>query len=288
MAEAAKILVVGDVHRQWRDADRTFLEGGDHDLVLFVGDLGDEDVELARAVAELRTEKAVMLGNHDAWQSFTRKRPTRKLQEILEVLGEDHIGYGVRELYRGGISIIGARPFSWGGADIRSPELYGELYGVTDMETSAQRIVEAARSAQHRDILVLAHNGPFGLSSAPQDIYGKDFGRPGGDWGDLDLQLALERMAQHGWRVPCVVAGHMHHRVMAPRNAFRERYVMRGGTLFANPAVVPRIRPLSDGSTVGHFLQMTWSAGALQSWQEIWVDQEGRVRETEQPRVRGL
>ncbi|KAK3010889.1 hypothetical protein RJ639_011614 [Escallonia herrerae] len=37
------------------------------DLVLFTGDLGNENVELVRSIADLRFPKAVILGNHDAW-----------------------------------------------------------------------------------------------------------------------------------------------------------------------------------------------------------------------------
>ena len=59
------VLVVGDIHRNWRPEDGLFLESGDHDLVLFVGDLGDEDVAMVRTVNEVQAPKAVILGNHD-------------------------------------------------------------------------------------------------------------------------------------------------------------------------------------------------------------------------------
>jgi uncharacterized protein (TIGR04168 family) len=285
-AHAATLLVVGDIHRHWRSADRSFLERGSQDLVLFVGDLGDEDEELVREVAAVRAPKAVILGNHDAWQSFSRRRPTPQLLRSLEALESDHLAYKVREVPSAGISIIGARPFSWGGASLRSPEVYRRLYGVDDMATSAERIFEAARSAQHRDLVILAHNGPTGLSRDPQDIYGKDFGSPvGGDWGDPDLELALESITRSGWRVPCVIAGHMHDRVMHPRGAQRARFLRRGGTLFVNPAVVPRVRPC-NGTTVGHYLRMTWQAGSLQQVDEIWVDGDGVIREVQEPDIR--
>lgn len=281
----ATMLVVGDIHRHWREEDRTFLERGEQDLAMFVGDLGDEDVELVKEVAALRVPKAVILGNHDAWESFSRRRLTRRLQLSLEALGQDHVGYGVRELPRGGVSIIGARPFSWGGESLRSPEIYQQLYGVTDMRTSAQRIFEAARKAQHRDLVILAHNGPTGLSSDPGDIYGKDFGRrAGGDWGDPDLEEAIELITSHGWRVPCVIAGHMHDRLLTPRGACRSRFVSRGNTLYVNPAVVPRLRQ-SNGSSVAHYLRMKWSAGNLEQIEEIWVDGKGEIQTTEQPEI---
>lgn len=261
------------------------MENGDQDLVAFVGDLGDEDVELVQEVSAIAAEKAVILGNHDAWQSFSRRRPTGKLRQSLEALDRDHIAYAVREIPNAGISMIGARPFSWGGPSLRSPELYDRLYGITDMTSSADKIYEAARCAQHRDLVLLAHNGPSGLSRAPQDIYGKDFGRAGGDWGDPDLELAIQRIERSGWRVPCVIAGHMHHRLLSPRGALRTRFLMRGSTLYVNPAIVPRIRPMADGETVAHFVRMVWCEGSLDRVDEIWVDAHGDVREAHEARV---
>lgn len=279
------LLVVGDIHRHWRPEDATFLKSGHQELTMFVGDLGDEDLEIVQTVAAIDIPKVVMLGNHDAWQSFSNKAPTSNLRKSIELLGADHLAYGVRELPRAGISIIGARPFSWGGASLRSPEIYGEFYGVTDMRSSAARIVEAARKAQHRDLLVLAHNGPTGLGEGPQDIYGKDFGKPGGDWGDKDLDQALGQIQELGLRVRCVVAGHMHHRTLRPRGGIRTRFVRRGATLFANPAVVPRLRKVAGGVELSHFLRMRWQGGTLTGMEEIWVEPGGEVREVSEPSV---
>jgi uncharacterized protein (TIGR04168 family) len=281
----ATILVVGDVHGHWRTEDAAFLESGRHDLALFVGDLGDEDVELVRKIADIDAPKAVILGNHDAWQSFSKKQPTQKLRDSLDALGDDHLAYGVREVPRAGLSVIGARPFSWGGRSLRSAEVYGELFGVRSAEESAQRIVDAARRAQHRDLLILAHNGPTGLSRHPADIWGKDFGKsPGGDWGDRDLQMAVERIRDLGLRIQAVIAGHMHHRLMRARGRQRSRFVCKDGVLYANAAVVPRVRG-DDGTQLAHYLSTTWSEGALRSIEEIWVDGAGVIRERTAPRV---
>lgn len=282
---SATVLAVGDVHGHWRAEDATFLESNGQDLTLFVGDLGDEDLEAVRQVAEVNAEKAVMLGNHDAWQSFSNKAPTPNLRSSLELLGDDHLAYGVRELPAAKISIIGARPFSWGGASLRSPEVYGEFWGVSDMRTSAGRIVEAARRAQHRDLLILAHNGPAGLGSEPRSIYGKDFGKPGGDWGDRDLEMALGQLEELELRVQCVVAGHMHHRTLRPRGAQRHRFVRRGATLFVNPAVVPRLRVAAGGVELAHYMRMHWQEGRMIGFDEIWVDPAGDVREVWEPSI---
>lgn len=271
----ATLTIVGDVHRFWRPFDAEYLERERPDLTMFVGDLGDEDLEIVRNVAALRIPKVVMLGNHDAWESFSRRGPTPALQAMLETLGEEHLAYGVREVPSAGISVIGARPFSWGGQSLRSPELYEALYQVHTHRQSAARIVEAARAAQHRDLVILAHNGPLGLSRDPHDIYGKDFGRPGGDWGDRDLALALQRIEDLGLRVQMVVAGHMHHALVHPRGHQRVRFCELSGTRYVNPAVVPRVREGRAGSE-SYFVRTRWSAGQCVGVEEVWIDAQAR------------
>lgn len=284
----ATLLVVGDVHNQWRDADRHFVERSKCDLAIFVGDLGDEDTDMASAIAAIRHPKVVILGNHDAWQSFSHKRPTPRLRGVIAALHADLLGYRVRENYAAGCSLIGARPFSWGGKSLRSPEVYRDLYGISTIEQSADRIVELARTCEHRDLLIVAHNGPTGLSSEPNDIWGKDFGDPGGDWGDADLRLAIERIEAEGLRVRAVIAGHMHDRVSQPRGSLRTRFVRRGGTLFVNAAVVPRLRIAVDGTELGHFVRLKVREGEVEEIAEIWVDVDGHVRHVSHPEVREL
>ena len=276
----ATLTVVGDVHRWWRNADSVYLERARPDLSLFVGDLGDEDVEIVRKVAELPVEKAVILGNHDAWQSFGRKVSTPKLRESLSLLGDDHIAYAVREVPRAGLSVIGARPFSWGGPSLRSPELYDEIYGIHTMRQSAAAIVDAARNALHRDLVILAHNGPLGLGSETSDPFGKDFGKPGGDWGDRDLALAIQRIEGFGLRVRAVIAGHMHHKLVHPRGGERRRFVRRGDTLFLNAARVPRVR-----DDLSCFLRTRWQGGDCLGVEEVWVDVHGDEREVQAPTI---
>ena len=79
--KAIKIAVVGDVHDRWEPEDERALKYLGVDLVLFVGDFGNEAVELVRAIAALDLPKAAILGNHDAWYTATnwgrKQRPTR-------------------------------------------------------------------------------------------------------------------------------------------------------------------------------------------------------------------
>ena len=57
MTQTPSILVVGDIHKEWRTADSEYLEQGTQDLTLFVGDLGDEDVDMVRMVANIDVRK---------------------------------------------------------------------------------------------------------------------------------------------------------------------------------------------------------------------------------------
>ena len=259
-----KLLVIGDIHRHWSPADAPFIEAADAAHVLFVGDLGDEDVEMVERVAALRVRKSVVLGNHDAWASFKANKPTPKLLRSLELLGQDHIGFARRELPELGVTLLGARPFSWGGPSLRSVEVYRGLYGISTMEEAARRIVDLARGAHHRDVVILAHNGPAGLGTRIDDIYGKDFGRPGGDWGDLDLQIAVTRIKELGLRVPLVVAGHMHSHISGHKELRRRATSEQDGTLYVNPAQVPRVVPRADGSGDScHYTEITLDHGKV-------------------------
>ena len=77
-----KIAVVGDVHDLWQPVeDRLALQSLGIDLVLFVGDFGNESVEVVRAIANLDMPKAVILGNHDAWYSTSDSNKNSKKNE---------------------------------------------------------------------------------------------------------------------------------------------------------------------------------------------------------------
>lgn len=278
------LLVIGDVHGQWRPEDQAFLESGEQALALFVGDLGDENVEIVRKIARMRADKAVILGNHDAWRSFSEQRITDRLAESIAILGDHHLAYRHIDLDSARVTLIGGRPFSWGGADIRSPRVYGDLYGVGSMRQSADRICEVAQNARYDDLVILAHNGPTGLGSEPTDIYGKDFGRrPRGDFGDQDLAWALEGIRASGKRVRAVIAGHMHDRLSHPRGAERVRFVRDEDTLYVNPAVVPRIRRLESGTIVRHYLRVELAEGQVLAVREQWIDGWSRVQEEVEP-----
>lgn len=238
---SVEILVLGDLHGQFDEVDRRFLETRHPLLCLFVGDLGDEDPRMVDKVLEARVPTFGLLGNHDAWRSFREDRVTADLAACLGKLGNRHLAYRRIDLPSLDLSIVGARPFSWGGPKLRSRAVYKALYDVESMQESAHRIVEAARGAPTRRLWILAHNGPQGLSKKSTDIFGKDFGNPGGDWGDADLRLAMDLLEEEGFEIPLLIAGHMHHRCQKPRGAIRKKSAWMFDTFVLNTARVPRI-----------------------------------------------
>ncbi len=269
MDRGGELLIVGDIHGHFDDEDVRFLRERGATLTLFVGDLGDEDPDMTQRVADVDVPKVVILGNHDAWESFRKDELTPSLRKSLDILGDLHLAYAKLELPELGISLIGARPFSWGGPSLRSPEVYELLYDVKTMEDSAEKIIALAESAEHDTIVILAHNGPTGLGTRPYSIYGKDFGKPGGDWGDQDLGWAIAALKDRDFNIPLVIGGHMHHRLVGNRSAKRQRYVNDNGTFYLNPARVPRIFESRDGRLLRHFATCNFEDGELTGVHEL-------------------
>ncbi len=96
-----KIAVVGDIHDFWEADDAIALQHLGVDLVLFVGDFGNESVAVVRAIAGLEIPKAAIFGNHDAWYSASdwgRKQcPYNRTQEDwvqqqVDLLGNTEVG----------------------------------------------------------------------------------------------------------------------------------------------------------------------------------------------------
>ena len=59
--------MVAFVAGYWTSDDAVALASLEAHLAIFVGDFGEEDVELVRQIAQVPHRKAVLLGNHDAW-----------------------------------------------------------------------------------------------------------------------------------------------------------------------------------------------------------------------------
>lgn len=275
------IAVVGDVHNQWSGADAEALNALGADLALFVGDFGNEAVGIVRQVAQVTQPKAVILGNHDAWYTAgTKHRKTcpydltkeDRVQQQLDALGDCHVGFGKLELPEHRVTVVGARPFSWGGARWRHRSFYCDRYGVSNFEESAAKISNVAATAQQETLIFLGHNGPAGLGGQGHDICGRDWKRKGGDYGDPDFAAAIATAQASQRHVPLAVFGHMHHELRYDKTRLRQRVVVDDyGTVYVNGAQVPRVINTDAGCRYS-FTLVTLEAGTVQTVRLVWLD----------------
>jgi uncharacterized protein (TIGR04168 family) len=281
-----KIAVVGDVHDLWEAEDAIALQQLGVDLVLFVGDFGNETVDVVQRIAAIDLPKAVILGNHDAWYSASewgRKRcpyDARKedrVQQQLDLLGETHVGYGNLDFPEFKLSVVGARPFSWGGEVWKNDKFYGERYGITSFEDSTERIVAAAKNAAYETIIFMGHNGPSGLGDEPEAPCGKDWQPIGGDHGDPDFADAIAQTQALGKKVSLVTFGHMHHSLRHTKERLRTAIATSPqGTVYLNSASVPRIIQ-TESDRLRNFSLVSLEAGVVSQISLVWVGQDYTV-----------
>src|SRR5260221_802359 len=283
---AIELIVIGDVHGLWDDVDASFLEARGS-TAIFVGDYGDEDGSLVERLASIKTKKAFTFGNHDAWHAMRGRGPRSAVERQLAVTGDEFIGYRSLLIDDGRLALVGARPFSWGGAWFDG-DFYQSLFGVRTMRESADRIVAAAAQLPtHVPLVMVGHNGPRGLGTAPDAIWGRDFQLPPADWGDPDQEGPIGRLRAEGRTVVAGVAGHMHEHLMHGLGS-RERVALSEGTTFVNAAVVPRHRR-GPRTMLRHFLLLSIDGRAV-SARDVWVDDDGLIAEQKPltPRETGL
>ncbi|MEB3289480.1 MAG: TIGR04168 family protein [Leptolyngbya sp.] len=280
MSDSITLAVVGDVHDQWSEADGLALQQLGVDLALFVGDFGNEAVALVRQIARLDLPKAVILGNHDAWYSATpwgrKKCPYNRRQEDrvaqqLQDLGECHVGYGYLDLPSLGLSVVGGRPFSWGGSKWTNAPFYAERYGVKGFEESIERLGQAVDATGHDHLIFIGHCGPKGLGATPEDPCGRDWNPLGSDFGDPDLAAAIAYAKAQGKQVSLVAFGHMHHTLRHRKDRLRRQLHWDGSTVYLNAARVPRWRQ-QDGHTQRHFALVTLQGQQVIRARQAWVD----------------
>lgn len=285
-----KIAVVGDVHDLWDANDEVALQHLGVDLVLFVGDFGNESVEVVRAIASIETPKAAIMGNHDAWYSASDwgikqcpydRRQEDRVQEQLELLGSAHVGYGKLDFPGLDLTVVGGRPFSWGGSVWKNANFYKTRYGVKTFEESTAQIAKAAQSANHQTIIFIGHCGPVGLGDRPEDPCGKDWNPIGGDYGDPDLAEAIAQTRRLGTTIPLVTFGHMHHTLRHTKQHLRTPiYTDSAGTVYLNAARVPRIIR-SETNCLRNFSVVSLQAGVVTQASLVWLDQDFAIASEE-------
>ncbi|WP_205879040.1 TIGR04168 family protein [Leptolyngbya sp. BC1307] len=276
-----KIAVIGDVHDLWELEDNAALERLGVDLALFVGDYGNEAVEVVRRIAAVDLPKAAMMGNHDAYYSASNKgikncpydrEKEDWVQLQMDLLGEAHIGFSKREFPQFGLTVVGGRPFSWGGSKWRYRKFYRDRFDVRNFGESLDLILAAADEAEQGTLIFLGHVGPYGLGAQPADPCGKDWGGSGGDYGDPDFAEAIALTQQSGKCVPLVTFGHMHHQLKNDPHQLRKRVAIdQGGTIYFNAANVPRIEKTAAGSQRS-FSVVTLNQGNVESIALVWIN----------------
>lgn len=285
-SKPVKIAVVGDIHDQWDVEDGMALKHLGVDLVLFVGDFGNESVEVVKTIASLDIPKAAVMGNHDAWYSATewgrKKCPYDRtkedwVQKQLDLLGAVQVGYSKLDFPQWNLTVVGGRPFTWGGPEWRFAEICQERYGVSSLDDSADKIVKAVKNANCDNIIFLGHNGPSGLGDRAEDPCGKDWHPIGGDFGDPDLAAAISQTLNMNKTVSLVAFGHM-HRTLRHTKKLERKAVFKSpeGTIYLNAANVPRIVQ-ENGVKLRNFSLVFLDGGMVTKVALLWVGKDYQV-----------
>jgi uncharacterized protein (TIGR04168 family) len=263
-----KLAVIGDVHHAFSAEDADYFNASDHHALLFVGDVYNYSPQRGlRAAAELANlDKPALLipGNHDAvhpaqlaaeisgrpslirlTSAVTGGNNLKRVQDLRDAVGGVQVGgYSVHRIHDA-LDVITARPHAMGGSNLSFAPLLAEAYGVQSVEDSIARLRHCVDASEAKDVIFLAHNGPTGLGDRRTDLWGCDFRREEGDFGDYDLRAAIDYACGRGKRVVAVVAGHMHHRLRG--GGRREWFARKDCVLYVNAARVPRIFEESGG-----------------------------------------
>jgi uncharacterized protein (TIGR04168 family) len=285
-SQRIKIAVIGDIHDLWDYEDEAALQALGVDLVLLVGDFGNESVEVVRAISQLSLPKAAIFGNHDAWYNATDwgikqcpydRRQEDRLQQQIDLLGDSHVGYGKLDFPKLNLSVVGSRPFSWGGSTWKNEKFYRDRCGVNSFEESVDRMVAVAHSTACKTVIFIGHNGPTGLGKLPEDPCGKDWQPIGGDHGDPDFEQAIAQVHQSGKTIPLVAFGHMHHTLRHTKQQLRRTiHTTPEGTVYLNAARVPRIVQ-NQGNRLRNFSVVTLESGIVSQASLIWMDQNLKI-----------
>ncbi|GAB4534436.1 MAG: TIGR04168 family protein [Pleurocapsa sp.] len=284
------IAIVGDVHDLWDEQDEKALKHLGVDLVLFVGDFGNESVDVVRQIAEISLPKAAIMGNHDAWYSASAwgrnqapydRNLEDRVQQQLDLLGDSEVGFSKKDFPQFNLSVVGSRPFSWGGSNWKNKQFYRDRYGVNNFAESTLKILEAARNTAYDTLIFIGHNGPWGLGDRCEDICGRDWRTAGGDYGDPDFTEALDKVHSLGKSIPLVTFGHMHHRL---KHSEQRRQILVNQpeieTIYYNAACVPRL--VGKASDLKRsFSLVTLNNGVVEQVSLVWLDRNFDIQSKE-------
>jgi uncharacterized protein (TIGR04168 family) len=270
-----RIGILGDIHQQFDAVDVDTFNRASYDHLLITGDLADFRAEEALATAAILSKLScptlLIPGNHDllstrqflaelggpdALRRLTARGQAERAAQFKAALDPVFVGgYSLHRITADHpqLTVIVARPFSFGGPTLGCTPYLTKAYGVDSLDASAAKLCELVNTADTTDLLFLAHNGPTGLGETADAIWGCDFKREMGDFGDSDLRTAIDYAQSTGKRVRAVVAGHMHHALK--HGGQRTWQVNHNGVAYINAARVPRIFD-QDGRTMRHHIEL--------------------------------
>ncbi|MEM7181050.1 MAG: metallophosphoesterase [Spirochaetota bacterium] len=296
-----KLAIIGDVHGYWNQKDIDYFNQSDYNHIIFVGDLpphSSTTVRIAKRIAKLTVGSSMLPGNHDTTNLFQlvgevfqnqfliRKGSFRHLERInaLQIaLGNVQLRqYEVEEL--NDLSLIYTRPLSMGGPMLSFLPYLDKMFAIRSIKDSAKKINSLINASKSKNIVFIAHNGPYGLGKEQNSIWGRDFDKRGGDWGDRDLLMAINYAKKQNKNVQAVIAGHMHYN-QQKGSYTRNWFLKQENTNYINAARVPRIFKHNE-QKVHHHIRLTWQAqeNTMQA-SCVFVDNQGKeiIEELTQP-----
>ncbi len=189
-------------------------------------------------------------------------------------MGAAHVGYGKLDFPELSLTVVGGRPFSWGGSDWKNADFYQSRFGVSNFEESTAQIIDAASQSAYETVIFLGHCGPKGLGDRPEDPCGRDWQPLGGDFGDPDLANAITATQALGRTVPLVAFGHMHHHLRHTKDVLRTPIATGPeGTVYVNAARVPRIAK-QNVDRLRNFTLVSLQAGKVSQVSLVWLNQD--------------
>ncbi len=284
-----KVAIIGDVHGFWTQEDTNYFNESDYNCIFFVGDLkGRTNSSLKKIFPFLQKIKKEVFFSYGNWDT----------SNIIQILGEVlhnsfliHLGavrhnnriinfnYNLKNfnlgMYRSfslnSLDLIIGRPFSFGSEIAFVPTLT-KRFQISNMEDSFLMYKKLIDRSNNQQLGFLTHNGPTGLGSLKNDIYGCDFKKEAGDWGDSDLERAIDYAKSIGKKVIFAVSGHMHH-TNRKNSLKRIWHTIKDETLFINSAKVPRILK-SDTYNLHHHIQLELDPQGVPTFKEMWIKLE--------------
>ena len=287
MTTPFKVAIVGDVHLHFNHHDVAFFNASDYDALLFVGDLinyrGAAIRDVTSSLRQLSLPSFIIPGNHDCgnvfqlvaelfqndlFRSITSFGQKSYEENLKSTIGSvQFTGYSRHPLIAGKLELIAVRPYSMGGPRLSFGPHLRRHHNVASLEDSSARLRALIDASEAENLIFLGHNGPSGLGATRSDIWGCDFKKEEGDFGDPDYAEAISYARSQGKKVRAVIAGHMHRAIKG--GGSRTWNLVQDETLYINAANVPRIRRSTDAERHHHIeLQI----GADVTFEEHWVE----------------